>query len=236
MNIVVAAVCGYLLGAIPTGLLVSRVAGGVDLRDYGSGKTGFTNSLRVLGLRRSLPVFVGDFAKGAAAALLPLLYTDDPWARAAGGLAAVVGHVWPVFASFRGGRGVLAGAGALVALNPLAALLVVPPALLTLLVTKYMSAMSIVACVSAALVFSAFAALDLHAWAYAFAATAGGALIVALQKDNIGRLLAGSEPKVGQRTSEASPPNPLSDSGEGGSETSPPPSPSPTWVWGKVQS
>jgi glycerol-3-phosphate acyltransferase PlsY len=219
MSILIAVVCGYLLGAIPTGLLASRLAGGVDLRDYGSGKTGFTNSLRVLGLRRSLPVFLGDFAKGAVAALLPLLYTDDPWARATGGVAAVVGHIWPVFAGFRGGRGVLTGAGALFALNPLAALLVVPPALLTFLLTKYMSATSIVACVSAAVVFDLFAALDLHDWAYAAAATAGAALIVAMHKDNIGRLLAGTEPKAGRggRRRDISPsrsPSPISERGK----------------------
>ncbi len=89
MEIVVAAVVGYLLGSIPVGLIAGRLAGGVDVRDYGSGKTGFTNSLRVLGLRRSLPVFLGDFGKGLAAALLPFIWSDDPWARAIGGLAAV---------------------------------------------------------------------------------------------------------------------------------------------------
>jgi len=198
MSIVFAAICGYLLGSIPVGLLVGRLVRGVDVRDYGSGKTGFTNTLRVLGLRRSLPVFAGDFGKGMIATLLPLLYTDDPWAQAAGGLAAIAGHVWPVFAGFRGGRGVLTGAGALVALNPVAALLVVPPALAALLLTKYMSATSIVACISAALIFVAFAAFDLHDWAYAVAACAGAALIVALHKDNIARLLSGTEPKIGR--------------------------------------
>ena len=68
MSIGLAIVVGYVLGSIPVGLLVSRLAGGVDVRDYGSGKTGFTNSLRVLGLRRSVPVFLGDFGKGALAA------------------------------------------------------------------------------------------------------------------------------------------------------------------------
>jgi glycerol-3-phosphate acyltransferase PlsY len=196
--IVLAAAAGYLLGSIPVGLLVSKLTGRVDLREYGSGKTGFTNSLRVLGLRRSLPVLLGDFLKGVCAALLPLLYTDDPWARAAGGLAAVCGHVWPVFAGFRGGRGVLTGAGVLVALNPVAALLVLPPALATLLLTRYMSMTSMVACASATVVYVLFAALDLHPWAYAFAALAGSALIVALHHDNIGRLRAGTEPKVGK--------------------------------------
>ena len=198
MSIVLAVVCGYLLGSIPIGLIAARLARGVDLRDYGSGKTGFTNSLRVLGLRRSLPVLLGDFTKGLAATLLPLLYSDDPWARTAGGLAAVAGHIWPLFASFRGGRGVLTGAGVLLGLNPLATLLVAPPALLTLLATKYMSLTSIVACVSAAVVFTTFAAFGIHSWAYACAAVAGGALIVLLHRDNIGRLRAGTEPKIGR--------------------------------------
>jgi glycerol-3-phosphate acyltransferase PlsY len=198
MEIAVAVITGYLLGSIPVGLIVTRLLQGVDVRDYGSGKTGFTNTLRVMGLRRSAPVFLGDFAKGAAAALLPLLYTDDPWARAAGGLAAVAGHVWPVFAGFRGGRGVLTGAGVLVALNPIACAAIVPLALVVLGATRYMSLTSITGAAGAALIFVLFAALDLHDWAYAAAAVAGAGLIIALHHDNIGRLLAGSEPKVGQ--------------------------------------
>jgi glycerol-3-phosphate acyltransferase PlsY len=198
MAILLASALGYLVGSIPIGLIVSRLAGGVDLRDFGSGRTGFTNSLRVLGLRRSLPVLAGDIAKGALGALLPLLYTDDPWARAAGGVAAVVGHVWPLFAGFRGGRGVLTGAGVLLALSPLAALLVPPPALLALYLTRYASLASIAGCLLAASVFSILAALDYHSWAYAAAAVAGGALIVAVHHDNIRRLLAGTERKLGQ--------------------------------------
>ena len=198
MAVFFAILSGYLLGSIPFGLLMTRFARSVDLREYGSGKTGFTNSLRVLGLRRSLPVFTGDLGKGLLAALLPLLYTDDPWARACGGLAAVGGHVWPVFASFRGGRGVLTGVGALIGLSPVAASLVAPAALLTLLLTRYMSATSIVACLSAAIVFVAFAALGAHEWAYAFAAVAGAALIIAMHRDNIARLRRGTEPKVGR--------------------------------------
>jgi len=198
IDVVIAVVMGYLLGSIPVGLLVGRKAQGVDVRDYGSGKTGFTNSLRVLGMKRSLPVFVGDFGKGALAALLSLLYTDDPWARALGGLAAIVGHVWPVFAGFRGGRGVLPGLGALAALNPLALAIVVPVAGLTLMATKYMSATSIVGCTTGAIVFVAFAATGIHPWALAVAAVLGSSLIVLLHHDNIRRLMAGTEPKVGR--------------------------------------
>jgi glycerol-3-phosphate acyltransferase PlsY len=198
MTLLLAAVTGYLIGSIPVGLIVSRLAGGVDLRDYGSGKTGFTNSLRVLGIGRSVPVLAGDLAKGAAAASLPLLYTDDPWARAAGGLAAVAGHAWPLFASFRGGRGVLTGAGVLLALSPLAALCVLPLAAVMLLLTRFMSVASIAGAAEAAVIFSIFAALDLHPWAYAATAVLGGSLIIALHHDNIGRLLAGTEPRIGQ--------------------------------------
>jgi glycerol-3-phosphate acyltransferase PlsY len=198
LDIAAAAVIGYLFGSIPVGVTVSRLLGGVDVREYGSGKTGFTNSLRVLGLRRSVPVFVLDFAKGAAAALLPVLYTDDPWARAAGGLAAVAGHVWPVLAGFRGGRGVLTGAGVLMALDPLACLVVIPFALAALVATKYMSVTSITGCLAAGVVFVLFAALGWHEWAYAVAAVTGGTLIVVLHRDNIERLRGGTEPKVGR--------------------------------------
>lgn len=198
MAIVIAAVCGYLLGSIPIGLIVSRLSGGVDLRDFGSGKTGFTNSLRVLGLRRALPVLAGDLGKGIAAALLPLLYSDDAWARAAGGLGAVCGHVWPLLAGFRGGRGVLTGAGVLLALAPLAVLAAVPPALLVLWRTRYASAASISGACLAGVAAVLFAALGLHAWTSAAVAAGGGALVVALHHDNIRRLLAGTERRLGE--------------------------------------
>jgi glycerol-3-phosphate acyltransferase PlsY len=198
MEVLAALVTGYLLGSIPIGLIVSRLAGGVDVRNFGSGKTGFTNSLRVLGLKRSLPVFLGDVAKGAGAALLPLLYSDDPWARAAGGFAAVVGHIWPVFAGFRGGRGVLTGVGVLFALSPLGAVFAAPAAILAFLTTKTMSLVSLSGAAVAAIAFVVLAALDYHAWAYAVAAAGGTGLIIAVHHDNIARLRAGTEPRVGQ--------------------------------------
>jgi glycerol-3-phosphate acyltransferase PlsY len=199
MEVVAAVVVGYLLGSIPVGLIVGRFAGGVDVRAYGSRKTGFTNSLRVLGLRRSLPVFVGDYGKGLAATLLPFLWSDDPWARAVGGLAAVCGHVWPLFAGFRGGRGVLTGAGVLTGLSPIAVLIVLPIAGALLKLTRYMSLTSITAAAAAGAVFAAFAAAGLHPWAFAAVAIAGGGLTIALHHDNIRRLLAGTERRVGER-------------------------------------
>ena len=199
MGVALAAVIGYLLGSIPVSPLVSKLyRAGVDVRNFGSGKTGFTNSLRVLGLRRSIPVFAGDFSKGLIASFLPLLWTDDPWARAAAGVSAVIGHVWPVFADFRGGRGILAGAGALVAFNPLAAAAVIPVMALSVGLTRYVSLGSITTAFAAGVVFVGLAAFDVHSWAYAAAAVVGSSLIILMHHDNIGRLLAGTERKLGQ--------------------------------------
>jgi glycerol-3-phosphate acyltransferase PlsY len=198
LELAIAVVCGYLLGSIPFGLIVSKRASGSDLREFGSGKTGFTNSLRVLGLKRSVPVFAGDLLKGLAAALLPLLYTDEPWARALGGLAAVLGHVWPVFAGFRGGRGVLTGAGVLLALSPVASLIAFAVGGLIIYITKYLSLASITGCVLAAALSCAFAASDNLAWPAAIVVMFGAVLVIVLHHDNIGRLLAGTERKVGQ--------------------------------------
>jgi glycerol-3-phosphate acyltransferase PlsY len=200
LPLIVAAVTGYLLGAIPVSLIVGKLAGGLDVRAFGSGKTGFTNSLRVFGWRRSAPIFLGDLLKGSAAALLPLLYTDDAWARAAGGLAAVAGHIWPIFAGFRGGRGVLTGAGVLLALSPLAALAVIPVAAGVISLTRLVSLASISASAVAALVFIAAAAGGFLPWAYSAAAASGAVLVIAAHHDNIGRLLRGTERRLGQRT------------------------------------
>jgi glycerol-3-phosphate acyltransferase PlsY len=196
--IAAAIVVGYLLGSIPFGLLVSKRLGGRDLREFGSGKTGFTNSLRVVGLKRSVPVFTGDLLKGLLAALIPLLWTDEPWVRALGGLAAVVGHVWPVFAGFRGGRGVLTGGGVVLGLCPIAALVVVPIAAVVIAVTRYVSLASITACALAGPVAILLAATGHSEWAYAAAVTAGGWLIVAVHHDNIVRLRAGTERRLGK--------------------------------------
>jgi glycerol-3-phosphate acyltransferase PlsY len=180
------------------GLVITKLFGGGDIRDFGSGKTGFTNSMRVLGLKKSIPVFVGDFAKGLAAVLLPLLWTDNAWAQAAGAVFAIVGHAWPVFAGFRGGRGLLAGTGALFGMNPFAALAVVPVFLAIVGVTRYVSLGSIVSAFAAAVVFVLLAVLDEIPWAYAAAAVAGASLIIGLHHDNIGRLLSGTERKLGR--------------------------------------
>jgi glycerol-3-phosphate acyltransferase PlsY len=120
-----AVVAGYLLGSIPVAVLVGR-ARGVDPRDVGDRNPGYWNVKEQLGRQASVPVFVGDVAKGAAAGLLGVLLADEAWGIAyAAVAAAMVGHAFPVFAGFRGGRSILAFAGGMLVVAPAAAALAV---------------------------------------------------------------------------------------------------------------
>lgn len=103
----------YLIGSVPSGVLVTRLWRGVDIRSYGSGSTGTTNVLRTLGPKAAVLVFVLDVAKGAAGVAVAKLLDVDHLAVALAGVLVVVGHMWPVFARFRGGKGVATGLGVL---------------------------------------------------------------------------------------------------------------------------
>jgi acyl phosphate:glycerol-3-phosphate acyltransferase len=200
---------GYLLGAIPVGLLVGRWTRGIDLREHGSHRTGATNVLRTLGTGWALAVFALDVAKGAAAVLLARwLFVPDgatqltsEWVASAAGLAAIVGHNWSVFIGFSGGRGVATAAGALTALVPLAMLVVTPIVALVTWRWRFVSLGSISGAALAPLVVAALMSRSLGGAevAHLVYALAAGALIVAAHGDNIARLRAGTERKIGQR-------------------------------------
>ncbi len=196
--IAVAGIAGYLFGSVPTGLLVGRLAGVSDLRSYGSGKTGFTNSLRTIGIRWALLVLLVDAAKGAAPVVIGQLLFDEPWAAAAGGIAAVVGHTWPVFAGFRGGRGVATAFGAFLVVSPAAALAVVAVALVSLALFRYVSLMSMVGVVIGCATIVWLVLSDEMAAPYLWFGLVVTAAIVFNHQGNIRRLLAGTEPKIGQ--------------------------------------
>ncbi len=192
------AVIGYFLGAIPNGVIVGRLVLGEDIREYGSGKMGATNVIRTAGAKWGLLVMALDAIKGGVPVLIARALTDDPWGMAIGGGAALVGHVWPVYVGFRGGRGVASYAGAVLAMHPAAAAPLIPVGAAILGATRIMSVMSISVAALAGALFIALAAAGLADWAHAALAAGGGAAIIALHKDNIARLLAGTEPKLGQ--------------------------------------
>lgn len=132
----------YLIGALPTGYLIGRVWRGIDVRKYGSGGTGFTNVMRTLGKPAAVTVLGVDIAKGAIPVLIVGFATDVEIIRAVAGSTAVIGHVYPVYTKFEGGRGVATAFGALVVLSPIAAG-AAAAGLLVIAVTRYVSAGSL---------------------------------------------------------------------------------------------
>ncbi|HYE13167.1 MAG TPA: glycerol-3-phosphate 1-O-acyltransferase PlsY [Pyrinomonadaceae bacterium] len=188
----------YLSGSIPFGYLLVRARGGGDVRQTGSGGTGATNVTRRAGKWAGLATLALDAAKGALAVVLArgLLGAGAgaEWWVAGAALAAVAGHVFPVWLGFRGGKGVATGLGAFLGLVPLAVLCALPVFVLVVAATRYVSLGSI----------TAAAVLPVCVWLLAgrdagpafAAALAGGALIIFMHRANIGRLLRGEESKL----------------------------------------
>ena len=203
MAILLAALGGYLLGAVPFGLIVGRLTKGIDLREYGSHRTGATNALRTLGARAAALVFLLDVLKGVVAVILArLIFADDPlaeWAAAAAGFAAIVGHNWSAFIGFTGGRGVATSGGALGAMSPWTILVVAPLVVLIIWRTRYVSLGSISGALAAPIVTAGLAVAGAATVPAIVYALGSGALVTAAHADNIARLRAGTERKVGQK-------------------------------------
>jgi acyl phosphate:glycerol-3-phosphate acyltransferase len=194
----VCTVAGYLVGSIPTGLIVGRVARGIDIREYGSGRTGFTNVVRTAGAKWGVVALIGDLTKGVLPVLLARLLSNEPYLQTVAGLAAAIGHDWPVFARFQGGRGVATSFGAAAAMSPIPAAALVPFGIGLVAVTRMVSVMSFGMAPVLALVFVVLAAMGFHPWAYAVYAVIAAVLVLALHRENIERILNGTEPKIGR--------------------------------------
>jgi glycerol-3-phosphate acyltransferase PlsY len=188
-------IAAYLLGAIPFGLLIARLQKGIDIRDHGSGNIGTSNVLRTLGKRAALLTLVGDLLKGYLPVLVGSLWgVPQPWVVIAGA-AAVIGHNWPIYIHFRGGKGVATSFGAALGIMPAAAGLALLVYLLVAAIARYTSLAALVSSASLLLwvhllrasrpqvLFSVFAAL----------------LIYLRHRENIQRLILGTERKIGQR-------------------------------------
>jgi acyl phosphate:glycerol-3-phosphate acyltransferase len=195
----------YLLGAIPTSYLLSRLFAGIDLRQHGSGNLGATNLYRVLGWKYAVPAGVFDMAKG----LIPVVVfaprvSDSELFALACGVAAILGHVFSVFVRFKGGKGVATAAGVMLGLTPVA--LAVSAAVWVLLVrlTGYVSLGSIVA--AAILPLGVYALDHPSTPAVIWIATGIAVGVIVLHRKNIQRLLKGTENRFGRRA--ASTPRP----------------------------
>lgn len=192
---VLAVAAAYVVGAVPIGFLVGRAFGAGDIRRQGSGNIGATNVLRTLGRLPAIITLLGDIGKGyAAVALASRLGGDEPAVTAAGAVAAVAGNCWSVFLGFRGGKGVATGLGALLRLTPLATLAALPVFLVVAATTRFVSLASLLsaACVP-------FGALALGApRAYVLGALAVAGLVIVRHRENIARLRAGTERRLGE--------------------------------------
>lgn len=197
----------YLLGSIPFGVLISKIYR-IDIRKVGSKSSGATNVLRTVGKKPALLTLLGDVGKGIATVLLGKIFLSSPALVAGMGLIAIIGHDWPVFAKFRGGKGVATSLGVFLILTPLPLLLTLLIWLVVLGIWRYVSLASILAGVF----------LPLFIWFFLgggvlfYISLAAGILLIYRHKSNIKRLLADNENKLGkhvkkqnQRTGQFSP-------------------------------
>jgi glycerol-3-phosphate acyltransferase PlsY len=190
----VAAVCivaGYLLGSIPSGVLFARLAG-VDPRRGGSGNIGATNVARLAGLRLGLLTLAADMGKGATAVLLARAAGQQAGVAAGAGLAALLGHLFPLALGFRGGKGVATALGVLTVLAPFAALAAAGTFVVALLAGRWVS----VASLAGAAVAPVAVALSGRPPADVAVAIAMSALVLLRHTDNLRRLAHGTEPRV----------------------------------------
>ena len=207
-------IIGYLLGAIPFGLLISRRKAKVDLRQYGSGKTGTTNVLRTAGRKAAVTVGVLDVLKGALAVVFAGLIVGKSYlvvgdfslgiliAQVTAALAAIAGHNWSVFLRFRGGRGVATFFGGLIALCPAAGLFGGEVLIISAGLTRYVSLGSIAGTVGAYAILVPLTILNGFPLEYLGYTLVGAIIIIVMHRDNIARLMAGKERKLGDRAEE----------------------------------
>ena len=188
-------VVAYLLGSISFAVLLVRLKTGRDIRQEGSGNAGATNVLRAHGKKLAILVALLDVAKGAAAVLLVGLVTADPRYGAAAGFAAVLGHVFPVFYGFRGGKGVATAVGAFLVLAPAAMGLSVAVFLVVVLLTRYVSLGSVVSITLLPLL----AGLLGFPLAVIIAAAGTAVLVMFKHLENLKRLARGEERRLGSK-------------------------------------
>lgn len=222
---IAAALVGYLLGSVPVGLLVARRTAKVDVRNYGSGKTGTTNVLRTAGRKAAALSAVLDVSKGALAVVFAGLIVGKSYlvvgnlafgsllAQVMAAAAAVAGHNWSIFLKFRGGSGVATFFGGLIALCPVVALFGGEIIILGAL-TRFVSLGSIAGVVGTYAILVPLTVLNGFPVEYLVYASLGAIMVIIMHRGNIARLLAGKERKLGEKAGEIGvPPSEKEDGG-----------------------
>lgn len=192
MEKIIVVIISYLLGSIPFAYIIIRLFKGIDIREVGSGNVGTTNALRTAGKRVALAALLGDLLKGLAAAWLGMRAGGQGLAAACV-LAAVIGHCWPLFIGFKGGKGMATTAGAVLFLMPKVFLLLAIIFILIVLFSRYVSLASI----SVAVLLPLIALFMSQSGSYLLASVILTLLVVYRHRENIERLLNGNERKIG---------------------------------------
>ena len=215
---ILVAFIGYLLGSIPFGLIVSKHRAKIDIRQYGSGKTGGTNVLRTLGKKAFLMVALLDIMKGALAVVFAgiIIGQDSMWignsglgllfAQVLAALAAIAGHIWPIFLKFKGGRGVATFLGGLIALFPAAGLFGGEALIIGAGLSGFASLGSIIGLVCSYAILIPLTILNGFPIEYLAYVSIGSGLIIFMHRDNIKRLVSGKERRLDQRSEHIGPP------------------------------
>ncbi|HLR42460.1 MAG TPA: glycerol-3-phosphate 1-O-acyltransferase PlsY [Pseudogracilibacillus sp.] len=194
MEYIIFIIIAYLLGSIPSALIVGKVGFNIDVREHGSKNLGATNAFRVLGTKAGIIVTLADILKGTIATIIPLIasfYMDIDVSRLIIGIFAVLGHTYPLFAKFKGGKAVATSGGIILGVNPLLFLAILLTFLLSLKLTKYVSLSSMITGVVATII-SIFLD-DILLFLMIFALTL---FVIYRHKENIKRIKNKTEPKI----------------------------------------
>lgn len=188
--IAIVLILAYILGSIPSGLIVGKVFYGKDIRQFGSGNLGATNTFRTLGKRAGIVVTLVDILKGTLAVLLPVIFDLEIHSLIAG-VIAVIGHMFPLFAGFRGGKAVATSGGVLLGYDPILFILLVIVFLVSLKISKYVSLSSIIAGIFAVIYTLFRGDIPLIIVVVALAS-----FVIIRHKENLKRIRDKTEPKV----------------------------------------
>ncbi|RST73017.1 glycerol-3-phosphate 1-O-acyltransferase PlsY [Siminovitchia acidinfaciens] len=180
----------YLIGSIPSGLIVGKLFYGIDIREHGSGNLGGTNTFRTLGKKAGAAVTIADILKGTVTIFLPMIFGLDVHPLLVG-MFAVIGHSFPVFANFRGGKAVATSAGVLLGYNPILFVVLVAAFFLTLKISKYVSLSSMMAGI-----FGIIYSLILQDWLLVAVVAAFETFVIYRHRANLKRIRDKTEPKV----------------------------------------
>jgi glycerol-3-phosphate acyltransferase PlsY len=193
---VIALPLAYLLGAIPMGLVVGRISRGIDVRRYGSGSAGATNVLRTMGVPAAVPVLMLDGAKGAMAVFIAQWVGGSVLVQALAAMLVTVGHSWPVFAGFKGGKSVITGLGAMFVLSPIAGLCALF-GILVAAVTRYVSLGSVAGASAGFVCLLVLISLGHAPLEYLVFAIVTYTIIVFRHRENLLRISRGTENRLG---------------------------------------